>query len=98
MEILYVHNLPCWWKMLIKLLFSIQYSVLAPDFHTSQQSRLYGEIFRSIASLSQKTVSTLSLKNMKKTEKCIFQTHTLVVSSFRKLQEPFSKKLLMIKF
>ena len=66
--------------------------------HLPTKQTLWGNLSQHCLALPENGFTVLSLKNLQKTEKCIFQTHTLVVSSFRKLQKPFSKKLLMIKF
>ena len=54
--------------------------------------------FERFASLSQKMVSTSSVKNFQKTEKCSFQTLRTFVFEFKVTSKPFSKKLHMIKF
>ena len=50
------------------------------------------------ALLSQKTVSTLLLKNLQKTEKCPFQTLRTFVLELKVPSKPFSKKLLVTQF
>ena len=49
-------------------------------------------------SLSQKTVSTLSIKNLQKPGKCSFQTLRTFVFELKVASKSFSKKLLMTKF
>ena len=54
--------------------------------------------FELFVLLSQKMVSTLSLKNLKKSEKCSFQTLRTFVFELRIALKIFSKKLPMTKF
>ena len=49
------------------------------------------------ASLSQKIVSTLSLKSLQKTEKCSFQTITTLVFELKIASKPFSTNIPMTK-
>ena len=51
--------------------------------------------FWCFASLSQKTVSTSSLNNFRKTEQCPFQTLETFVFELNVASKPFSKKLHM---
>ena len=52
----------------------------------------------SIVSLSQKTVSTLSLKNLQKTKKYPFQTLKTLAFELKVPLKPFFKLLSMTKF
>ena len=49
--------------------------------------------FESFASLSQKMISTLSLKDLQKTENCSFQMLRILVFELKLPIKPFSKKL-----
>ena len=54
--------------------------------------------FERFASISQKTVSTSSLKSLQKTEKYAFEMLRTFVFELKVPSKPFSKKLPMIKF
>ena len=50
------------------------------------------------ASFSQKMISTSSLKNSQKTEKCSFKTLTTYIFELKAASKPFSKNLATFKF
>ena len=54
--------------------------------------------FERLSSLSQKMVSTLSLKNLQRFEKCTLQRLRTFVFELQVASKPFSKKLPMAKF
>ena len=80
-------------KILVTIVYSDQIETEKHFLKTSQQSRIYGKNFRSIVSLLQKTVSTSSLKNLQKTEKCSFQTRRTFAFELEVASKPFSKML-----
>ena len=53
--------------------------------------------FERFASLSQKKVSTASLRNLEKKQKCPFQTLTKFVFQLEVAPAPYSNKLPLIK-
>ena len=65
-------------------------SFLWPNFDLSS--------FERLASLSQKIVSTSSLKNLQKIEKCSFHTLRTFVFELEVTSKPFSKKITITKF
>ena len=54
--------------------------------------------FKHFASLSDKMVSTSSIKNFQETKKCYFQTPVILVIELKESSNPFSKKLPMTIF
>ena len=59
---------------------------------------MYTKSFQSIISLFHKTVSTSSLKNLKKSEKFYFQTLKTFVFGLKVASKQISKKFYLVKF
>ena len=85
-------------KILVEIVQSNQIKVEKHFVKSSQQIRLHINSFRSIIFLSQKTVSTSSLKNLQKTEKCQVQRFMTFAFNHEVASKLFSKKLPMIRF
>ena len=77
-----------WWS-------NKNWKAFSEEFQTKQTLH---KSFWGTVSLSQKTVSTSSLKTSQKTEKCPFQTLRTFTFELKVASKPFSKKLPITKF
>ena len=77
--------------------FVFDLKVPPKPFSSSWWPNFYLNSFERIASLSQKMVSTSSLKNLQKTEKCTFQKLRTIAFEVKVASKPFSKKFTMAK-
>ena len=87
----------CFFQTLITFVFGLQVaqngfliSLLWPKSDLNSPERF--------VSLSKKTISTSSLKNLQKTEKWFFQTLWTFVFELKVAPKPFAKKILPAKF